>query len=103
MLQYIISFGISLVVFLAIQYYFNNYSSEENNNLFNNGNNKYYIFIALFILINVIMYFYFNDKFQGIISSSESEIKPETNLKEFESSFINTIKNQEVDVGLAPF
>lgn len=104
MLQYIISFGISLVVFLAIQYYFNNYSSQENNHFFNNGYNKYYIFIALFVLINAIMHFYFNDKFDSILSSSsESSVKPDTNLKSFEDSFINTIKDQEVEVGLAPF
>ena len=103
MLQYIISFAISLVIFLAIQYYFNNYSSLENNQFFNNGYNKYYIFIALFILMNAIMHFYFENANLTILSSEVSEVKPEINLKNFENDFINNIKGQEVDVGLAPF
>ncbi len=102
MFQYIVSFAISIVIFLAIQYYFNNYNSYENKNFFNN--NKYYIFIALFILINSIMYFYFNNSFIDIVGSNNiNNINPDTDLKEFENNFVNNIKNQEVDVGVAPF
>ena len=104
MLQYIISFAISLVLFLAIQYYFTNYSSQENTQFFNNGYNKYYIFAALFLLINTILHLYFNDAFVSTVSTGDSaEVKTDTNLKNFESDFINNIKDQEVDIGLAPF
>ena len=108
MFQYIVSLVISVVIYLAIQYYFNNYSSLENKEFFYNGYNKYYIFITLFIIINTIMYFYFNNSFLEIINKSESSVSNVSNvggsdLKSFENNFVNNIKNQEVDVGLAPF
>ena len=111
MLQYIVSVGISVLIFIAIQYYFNNYSSAEHKEFFNNGYNKYYIFVALLIIINSIMYLYFNNSFMDIINKSARDLsaiggsntEEVTNLKTFENEFINNIKNQEVDVGLAPF
>jgi hypothetical protein len=113
MFQYIASFVICSIIFFAIQYYFNNFSSTENNQFFNNGYNRYYIFIALFILINTIMHMYFKNSFSDIvekgkntienIGGSSSNVNGGTNLKVFENEFINTIKNQEIEVGLAPF
>ena len=108
MFNYILTVVISCLLFLVVQYYINNYASETQKHTFNSGSNKIFIFGGLIAVTSVCVYFY-NSNISNIINinnESSNVVKSVTDkesLQQFETEFINSIKNQEVDVGITPF
>jgi len=108
MFNYILTAVISCVLFLIVQYYINNYASETQKNTFNSGSNKIFIFGGLISIVSICVYFY-NSNISTIININDSgtsilkSVTDKESLQQFETEFINSIKNQEVDVGITPF
>ena len=110
MFNYILTAVISCVLFLIVQYYINNYTSETNKNTFNSGNNKIFIFGGLIAITSVCVYFYTSNmpNMPDLVNSNGSSnilksVTDKESLQQFETEFISSIKNQEVDVGITPF
>ena len=110
MFNYILTAVISCVLFLIVQYYINNYASETNKNTFNSGNNKIFIFGGLIAITSVCVYFYTSNipNMPDLVNSNGSSntlksVTDKESLQQFETEFISSIKNQEVDVGITPF
>ena len=121
MINYVYAFICSVIFYVLIQYYINNYCSDDHKHLFNSGNNKILLFIIILILFEGFLYLYTSDILKTFTSSSSisggasastpsntsklisSSNTSDISLEDFEATFINSIKNQEVDVGVVPF
>ena len=123
---YIYSLGITIVVFYIIVYYINNYGTEEQKNKLNYPNNKIYLFCFVGLFIFGLFYLYNSNKNLNLgtataptataptATTPTATVNTDTiggrstnidksSLKSFEADFINSIKDQEVDVGDVPF
>ena len=114
--MYIYALGTTIVVFYMIVFYINNYGREEQKNKLNYQNNKIYLFCCLGLFIFGLFYVY-NQTNNGVMNlnhghehghghgheGGSSTFVDKSTLKSFEADFINSIKNQEVDVGVVPF
>jgi len=120
MINYVYAFICSVIFYVLIQYYVNNYCSDDQKYLFNSGYNKIILFIVILILFEGLLYLYTSDILKTFITfsssisggastpSNASKLISSSNtsdisLEDFETTFINSIKNQEVDVGVVPF
>lgn len=110
MIYYIYAVFISIVLFLIIQYYVNTYGTENQKQILNRGNNKTYLCVGFALLCTGSVYIYKSNILTNINSTTSSSISlindspmSTESLKVFESEFINSIKNQEVEVGDVPF
>ena len=120
MINYVYAFICAVIFYVLIQYYVNNYCSDDQKYLFNSGYNKIILFIGILILFEGVLYLYTSDILKTLDASSvsmsgdastpftTSKLSSSSNtsdisLEDFESTFINSIKNKEVDVGVVPF
>lgn len=111
MFNYILTAIISCVLFLIVQYYINNYASETQKHTFNTGNNKIFVFGGLIIVASICVYFYTSNISQIVNNTNNTNVSSnilksmtdKESLQQFETEFINSIKDQEVDVGITPF
>ena len=121
MINYVYAFICSVIFYVLIQYYINNYSSDDQKQLLNSGNNKIILFIVILLLFEGVLYLYTSDILKTFSTSlrvgastasatsatssltNASTIPDKTTMEDFETTFINSIKNQEVDVGVVPF
>ena len=121
MINYVYAFICSVIFYVLIQYYINNYSSDDQKQVLNFGNNKILLFIGILLLFEGVLYLYTSNILKtfntsnafsmvgangtsNTVSLSGASITPDKiSMEDFETSFINSIKNQEVDVGVVPF
>lgn len=103
MFYYILAVVFTIILFLGIQYYINNYGSERQINTLNTDNNKTYLFIGILLFCGGCVYIYTSNISKNVQIIDTPITTNKASLHTYETDFINSIKNQEVEVGSVPF
>ena len=125
MINYVYAFICSIIFYAIIHYYVTNYCSDDKKELLNSTNNKIALFVCILLLFEGGLYLYtsnilktfstftFNtsrisgggggNSFTNSASTMPSITSDKIAMEQFENTFISSITNQEVDVGVVPF